>query len=127
MPAWGQRGHEQGGVPGPGMRPPHPQGRRRTRSASVTRLGRGALSGHSSPKAFILHICTRTLWGWGAVSKMPLPYDPLIPPGDCHPAQRCPWMGAGVTTDLRRDCSRAGESGTERGKTDRNLRMRERP
>lgn len=76
MPAWGQRGREQGGVPGPGTRPPHPQGRHRTRSASVTRLGRGALSGHSSPKAFILHICTRTLWGWRAMSKMPLPYGP---------------------------------------------------
>lgn len=30
-------------------------------------------------------------------------------------------------TDLRRDCSRAGESETDKGKTDRNLRMRERP
>lgn len=55
------------------------------------------------------------------------PMAPLIPPGDGHPSQRCPRTGAGVTTNLRRDCSRAGESGTERGKTDRNLRMRERP
>lgn len=52
----------------------------RTLSVSVTSRGRGALSGHSSPKAFILHICTRTLWRQAAV------------PGTLHP----PTVAAGA-------------------------------
>lgn len=60
-----------------------------TRRASETSWGSGALSGHSSPKAFILHIWTKTLEDRGlrpgVCNPTPTQLAFLIPPCRCHP------------------------------------------
>lgn len=62
-----------------------------TRRASETSWDSGALSGHSSPKAFILHIWTKTLEHRG---HHPDVCDPaatqLAPPCKCHPSLTSP-------------------------------------
>lgn len=65
-------------------------GKMPTRRASETSWGSGALSGHSSPKAFVLHIWTKTLedrglQGPGACHPTPDQQAFLTPPCRCHP------------------------------------------